>query len=88
MEDKVCCAFYYSNSCFLKNGQLLKKKKKKHYEDFREDGIESNIYMTESGNHSKMRAIVLFLFFPSSLKSAIWNTVPLKYNRATDGCDV
>lgn len=44
--------------------------------------------MTESGNHSKMLAIVLFLFFPSSLKSAIWNTVPLKYNRATDGCDV
>lgn len=41
-----------------------KKKKKKDYEDFREDGIESNIYITESGRHSQMLAHCTVPFFP------------------------
>lgn len=41
-----------------------KNKNKKHYEDFRKDGIESNIYIRKYDQHSRMLAIVLFLFSP------------------------
>ena len=87
-DNKVCCAFSYSNPCFLKKRRLKKKKKKKkRIEDFRKSEHRKGRWKSATFLFKNMTQTVGFLpftlsYFSTSPKSDIWNTVPLKYNKA------